>query len=167
MILTVVGNADPVRVSDLARRVLPKEGGPVIPRDYGQEPEAVAQREARLSMEVSSPQFLTGFKCRPIPEGEGQLRAMVLGDMACDLLFGESSPLYQRLYSQGLINSSFGGDFDLLPGAAYLYAGGESKAPAPWPPPSRRRRTAWSGRAWTTASSSGPSGPTSAPASGG
>ena len=129
MILTVVGNADPVRVSDLARRVLPKEGGPVIPRDYGQEPEAVAQREARLSMEVSSPQFLTGFKCRPIPEGEGQLRAMVLGDMACDLLFGESSPLYQRLYSQGLIHSSFGGDFDLLPGAAYLYAGGESKDP--------------------------------------
>nr|WP_326165092.1 pitrilysin family protein [uncultured Oscillibacter sp.] len=129
MILTVVGNVDPVRVSDLARRVLPKEGGPVIPRDYGQEPETVAQREARLSMEVSSPQFLTGFKCRPIPEGEGQLRAMVLGDMACDLLFGESSPLYQRLYSQGLINSSFGGDFDLLPGAAYLYAGGESKDP--------------------------------------
>lgn len=129
MILTVVGGVDPVRVSDLARRVLPKEGGPVIPRDYGQEPEAVAQREARLSMEVSSPQFLTGFKCRPIPEGEGQLRAMVLGDMACDLLFGESSPLYQRLYSQGLINSSFGGDFDLLPGAAYLYAGGESKDP--------------------------------------
>ena len=129
MILTVVGNADPVRVSDLARRVLPKEGGPVIPRDYGQEPEAVAQREARLSMEVSSPQFLTGFKCRPIPEGEGQLRAMVLGDMACDLLFGESSPLYQRLYSQGLINSSFGGDFEQLPGVAYLYAGGESKEP--------------------------------------
>lgn len=129
MILTVVGGVDPVRVSDLARRVLPKEGGPVIPRDYGQEPETVAQREARLSMEVSSPQFLTGFKCRPIPEGEGQLRAMVLGDMACDLLFGESSPLYQRLYSQGLINSSFGGDFDLLPGAAYLYAGGESKDP--------------------------------------
>ena len=108
MILTVVGNADPVRVSDLARRVLPKEGGPVIPRDYGQEPEAVAQREARLSMEVSSPQFLTGFKCRPIPEGEGQLRAMVLGDMACDLLFGESSPLYQRLYSQRVIASSGG-----------------------------------------------------------
>lgn len=129
MILTVVGNVDPIRVSDLARRILPKEGGPVIPRDYGQEPDAVAQRETRLSMEVSSPQFLAGFKCRPVPEGEERLRTMVLGDMACDLLFGESSPLYQRLYSQGLINSSFGGDFELLPGAAYLYAGGDSKDP--------------------------------------
>lgn len=129
MILTVVGDVDPVRVSGLARKVLPQEGGPAVPRDYGQEPEAVAERETRLAMEVSSRQFLTGYKCRPVPEGESRLRSMVLGDLACDLLFGESSPLYQRLYGQGLINSSFGGDFELLPGAAYLYAGGESKDP--------------------------------------
>ncbi len=129
MILTVVGNVDPVRVADLARRVLPREGGAVIPRDYGREPEAVAERETRMEMEVSCSQFLVGYKCDPVPEGEERLRAMVLGDIACDLLFGESSPLYQRLYSQGLINSSFGGDYELLPGAAHLYAGGESKAP--------------------------------------
>ena len=65
MILTVVGNVDPVKVSDLARRILPKEGGPVIPRDYGSEPEAVGAKEARMAMEVSSPQFLAGWKCRP------------------------------------------------------------------------------------------------------
>ena len=129
MILTVVGSVDPVRVSDLARRVLPKEGGPVIPRDYGDEPEALNARETRLAMEVSSPQFLAGYKCRPVREGEDRLRTMILGDLACDLLFGESSPLYQRLYRQGLINSSFGGAFELMPGAAFLYAGGESKEP--------------------------------------
>lgn len=129
MILTVVGNVDPVKVSDLARRVLPKEGGPAVPRDYGSEPETVAERETRLAMEVSSPQFLAGWKCRPAEKGEERLRAMILGDLACDLLFGESSPLYQRLYSQGLINSSFGGDFELMPGAAFLYAGGESREP--------------------------------------
>jgi len=129
MILTVVGNVDPVRTADLARRVLPAEGGPAVPRDYGAEPEAVAERETRLAMEVSNPQFLLGFKCRPVPQGEEHLRTMVLGDLACDLLFGESSPLYQRLYSQGLINASFGGDFEMLPGASYLYAGGESKEP--------------------------------------
>ena len=129
MILTVVGNVDPGEVSGLARRVLPKEGGPVIPRDYGDEPEALAERETRQAMEVSSPQFLAGWKCRPAPEGGDRLRHMVLGDLACDLLFGESSPFYQRLYSQGLINSSFGGAFELMPGVAYLYAGGESKDP--------------------------------------
>ena len=129
MILTVVGNVDPVKVSDLARRILPKEGGPVIPRDYGSEPEAVGAKEARMAMEVSSPQFLAGWKCRPVPEGEERLRRLILGNLACDLLFGESSPLYQRLYSQGLVNSSFGGDFEQMPCVAYLYAGGESKYP--------------------------------------
>ena len=49
--------------------------------------------------------------------------------MACDILLGDSSPLYHRLYDQGLINGSFGGGFDQLPGIAYLYAGGESSQP--------------------------------------
>src|SRR5699024_4173973 len=109
------------------RRILPREGGPEIPRDYGEEPETVAEAETSMAMEVSSPQFLTGFKCRPVPNGEEFLRTVVIGDMACDILLGDSSPLYLRLYDQGLINSSFGGAFEMLPGTAYLYAGGDSK----------------------------------------
>ena len=127
MILTVVGDVDPIHVADLARRILPREGGSIIPRDYGDEPEAVALRETSRAMEVSSPQFLTGFKCRPAAEGEDYLRLAVVGDMACDILLGESSPLYLRLYDQGLINTSFGGSFEMMPGVAYLYAGGDSK----------------------------------------
>lgn len=127
MILTVVGDVDPIHIADIARRILPREGGPEIPRDYGEEPEAVAETETSLAMEVSVPQFLTAFKCRPPREGEDFLREALLGGMACDILLGDSSPLYLRLYDQGLINSSFGGDFEQLPGAACLYAGGDSK----------------------------------------
>lgn len=127
MILTVVGDVDPIHAADIARRILPREGGPVIPRDYGAEPESVAQRETSLAMEVSSPQFLTAFKCRPPKDGEDYLRMSLLGNMACDILLGESSPLYLRLYGEGLINTSFGADFEQLPGAAMLYAGGDSK----------------------------------------
>ncbi len=129
MILTVVGNVDPIHVVDLARRILPREGGPAIPRDYGDEPSAIAERETKLTMEVSMPQFLLGFKCRPVDGGEDYLRTSLLGDMACDLLLGESSPLYQRLYTQGLIDSSFGGDYEVMPGVAHLFAGGDSKDP--------------------------------------
>lgn len=127
MILTVVGDVDPVHVVDMARRVLPLEGGPVIPRDYGDEPEAVAEKTTRMAMEVSSPQFLAGFKCRPVPNGEDYLRMSLIGDMACDILLGDSSPLYLRLYDEGVINTSFGGSFEMLPGIAYLYAGGDCK----------------------------------------
>ncbi len=129
MMLTVVGDVDPVHVIDLANRILPKEGGPVIPRDYGTEPMEVAQKEIKMAMEVSSPQFLAGFKCHPVPDGEMYLRTNLVGDMACDILLGDSSPLYLRLYDEGVINTSFGGSFEMLPGVAYLYAGGDCKDP--------------------------------------
>ena len=112
---------------DLANRVLPKLSGPIIERDYGTEPETVAEKETVLEMEVSAPQFLAGFKCAPAAEGNDYMRAAILGDMASDILLGESSALYQRLYEQGLINPSFGGAFEMMPGVAYLYAGGDSK----------------------------------------
>lgn len=127
MVLTVVGNVDPVHVVDIARRILPREGGPAIPRDYGTEPAQVAEKETKLAMEVSCPQFLTGFKCTPAEDGEGYMRQSLIGDMACDILLGDSSPLYLRLYDRGLINTSFGGAYEMMPGVAYLYAGGDSK----------------------------------------
>ena len=82
MVLTVVGNVDPVHVVDIARRILPREGGPAIPRDYGTEPAQVAEKETKLAMEVSCPQFLTGFKCTPAEDGEGYMRQSLIGDMA-------------------------------------------------------------------------------------
>ncbi len=130
MVLVCVGDLDPERVAAEAEDILPRQSGPDVPRDYGQEEgQAPAEREAHLAMEVSMPMFLAGYKCRPQAGGEPLLRQSIIGDMACDVLFGESSPLYTRLYQEGVINSSLGGNFDMLPGAAYLYVGGETKEP--------------------------------------
>ena len=78
-------------------------------------------------MEVALPQFLVGFKCAV--DEKDLMRQSLIGEMACDILLGDSSPLYERLYDEGLINSSFGGGFDQLPGVAVLCAGGESEQP--------------------------------------
>ena len=114
----------------IAREVLPDQCGEPIPRDYG-EGEALCpvKKEAQQKMEVSMPQFLAGYKCEPPQSGREHLRLSILGDMVCDILFGDSSPLYSRLYEEGLINNSFGGNFDILPGAAYLYVGGDTNEP--------------------------------------
>ena len=130
MILVCVGDVDPERVAAEAEAILPHESGPVIPRDYGQEEELTpAVRESRMAMEVSMPMFLAGYKCPSADSGEAKLRQSIIGDLACDVLFGDSSPLYTRLYEAGVINSSLGGNFDMLPGAAYLYVGGDAKEP--------------------------------------
>ena len=130
MCLVVVGDVEAQQVLDIARRVLPKDSGELIERDYGaEEPTEAARAYAEERMEVSMPSFLVGFKCPPQHGGEEQHRFAAIGELACDVLMGESSPLYARLYSQGLINGSFGAAFDILPGAAYAYAGGDSKDP--------------------------------------
>ena len=130
MCLVVVGDVDADKVLETACRILPESSGPDIPRDHGPaEDLTAAQPETSCTMEVAMPTFLLGFKCAPQADGPEQMRATAIGELACDLMMGESSPLYARLYSQGLINGSFGASYDILPGAAYVYAGGDSKDP--------------------------------------
>ena len=130
MVLCVAGNVDPERVLDMAREILPKEGKGSIPRDYGpDEPAAAARSRTELKMEVSTPIFQLGWKMDPAPKGEEQFRQKLIAELACEALLGNSSPLYVRLYRDGLINSSFSYGFDGYPSCAYAMAGGESTDP--------------------------------------
>ena len=130
MCLVVVGDVKPERIIASANQILPAKSGPLIRRDYGAEEElTAAEHFVSAAMEVAMPTVLVGFKCPPQHGGEQQHRFTAIGELACDVLMGESSPLYARLYAEGLINGSFGAAFDLLPGASYVYAGGDSKDP--------------------------------------
>ena len=130
MVLCVAGSVDPERVLDMAREILPREGKGSIPRDYGPaEPAGAARSRTELRMEVSTPIFQLGWKMEPAPRGEEQLRQKLVAELACEALLGNSSPLYVRLYREGLINSSFSYGFDGYPSCAYAMAGGESADP--------------------------------------
>ena len=130
MCLVIVGEVDEQAVIALAEEVLPRESGCVMVRDYGAEESLTPYtKEVRCRMEVSMPTFLAGFKCPPAPEGQERMRNNIIGELACDALLGDSSPLFARLYAEGLVNGSFGSSYDLLPGVAYVYVGGDSKDP--------------------------------------
>lgn len=130
MVLTVAGDVDPEQVCAVAQEILPGEITGQMERDYGgEEPSQVACAEKELTMEVSTPIFLLGFKCDPAPRGAEWLRRELAGELACEALLGSSTPLYARLYSQGLINKNFSYGFELYPGCAMLVAGGESRDP--------------------------------------
>lgn len=129
MVLCVAGNVDPERVEAIARKVLPDRTDPVAETDLGpaEEPEAY-QALVEKSMAVSAPLFQIGFKGEAPAPGEEQ-RQRLLGVLAGDVLFGVSSPLYSRLYEEGLINNSFSGGYEAEPGCAFLSVGGESRFP--------------------------------------
>ena len=75
------------------------------------------------------PTFQLGFKSEYVPGGEAAVRREMVADLAAEALFGESSPLYLRLYNEGLIDASFGGGFETIEGMAMLMASGDSENP--------------------------------------
>lgn len=131
MVLCVAGNVDPAQVCALAREILPQQAAPAIGRDCGaEEPPTVLRRETSKTMAVSAPLLQLGIKGTAAPDGPAQLRQRFLGELACEALAGSSSPLYRRLYDEGLINSGFYLGYLDYPGCAFLMAGGESRDPA-------------------------------------
>ena len=128
MVLCVAGDVDPERICALAREILPKKAGPIAAKDYGpKEEDRVAKDVVEQTMEVAQPIFQLGFKGDDPGRGEKNLRQQLVGELALECLLGNSTPLYARLYRQGLINANFYYGYESYPGVAFLVAGGESK----------------------------------------
>lgn len=130
MVLCVVGDVDPEKVREAAIRVLPAEAGEVPERDYG-EAEAELPHETRFDvvMEVSMPLFALGSRFMPAEKGENALRQRLVAELALRCLLSESSPLYSRMYADGLINNNFEYEVDYSAGAATVIVSGESMDP--------------------------------------
>ena len=130
MVLCVAGPVDPEHICDVAREILPKEAGPVAAKDYGEkEQPRAAQSYIEERMEVSAPIFQLGWKGDAPVNGEDRLRQELVGGLALEMLLGNSTPLYAKLYREGLINQEFGYGYESSLGCAFLAADGESKAP--------------------------------------
>jgi predicted Zn-dependent peptidase len=129
MILCVVGDVDPEEVVTIARQVLGDEMRPVGEKRREWVEEMGCAGEVKTQMEVSMPTFLMGFKCEATGNGDEAIRQEIIGDLACEALFGESSALYLKLYGEGLIDGSFGGGFETVDGGALVTCGGDSEDP--------------------------------------
>ena len=127
MFLCVIGDVDPEAVAAAAEARLQNipPSAVTAARSWA-EPMSVDKNLVTASMEVALPMFQLGFKCEPLPDGDEGVRQEIIGDLAAEALFGESSPLYLRLYDEGLIDASFGGGFETVEGMSMLAASGDS-----------------------------------------
>ncbi len=130
MLLCIVGDVDPDEVEKIAETKLQNIPYPTVeaPRLWD-EPLTVKTPYVTKQMEVAMPMFQLGFKSAPLPDGDGGVRQEIVGDMAAEALFGESSELYLKLYDEGLIDASFGGGYETIEGMSMLIASGDSENP--------------------------------------
>ena len=130
MILCVVGDVDPEEVTAIAEEILPKERRSVAVPDFGpEEPETAVTALSRREMDVSMTTFQLAFKCPKPPTGRDMAHRELVASLAAEMLFGQGSQLYQWLYEDGLIDSSFGGGEEFTAGTAMLTCGGDSNDP--------------------------------------
>lgn len=130
MALCVVGDVQPEAVAAIAAQEIPAPQSPAEPvvRAW-QETAQCARRCVHDEMDVVTPSFQLAFKCACAERGEAQALQEVVGDLAAEMLFGESSRLYRALYERGVIDTSFGGGFEAVDGCAMLTCSGDSNAP--------------------------------------
>lgn len=130
MLLCVVGDVDPAEVAKIAEKRLGNPALPPVTRVRRWQEDMVCNTAyGEKSMDVAMPMFHLGFKCESWEPGVEATRRELTAELAAEALFGESSPLYQSLYEQGLIDTSFGGGFETIDGMALFTASGDSNDP--------------------------------------
>lgn len=130
MVLCVVGDVDPEEVAAIAEEILPKEKRAAAVPDFGEaEPAEAVTPLSRREMDVAMTTFQLAFKCPPPPGGKAFAHRELVAGLAAEMLFGQSSQLYQWLYEDGLIDSSFGGGEEFGAGTAIVTCGGDSNDP--------------------------------------
>lgn len=130
MMLCVVGDVDPESVCRIAEETVKPLPPVTLVRDYGKPTDLrPAAAKTQREMSISMPTFTLGYRCPPPRADEDILRREIVAELASELLAGESSPFYRRLYEAGLIDSSFGIGYESVGTACAFVADGDSDDP--------------------------------------
>lgn len=94
------------------------------------EKEQIASSYCEKKLDVAVPLFALGFKDNDTAlSGKDLLKKEIETDILVDMLFSKSSDIYKTLYEKGLINESFGADYECCSEYAFACVTGESKKP--------------------------------------
>lgn len=131
MVLFAVGDIDIDKTLDIIKENMrqdKKQGK--IKRIYPKEPSSVYKKEVVQDMQVSIPLFNLGFKDTDVGFGGKKLLKKNLEiQIGLEMVLGRSSDLYERLYNEGLIDSTFSFDYGGEIDYGYSIIGGQSKDP--------------------------------------
>ncbi|MGN1420364.1 MAG: EF-P 5-aminopentanol modification-associated protein YfmH [Eubacterium sp.] len=128
MVLAVVGNVTPEQVTAVCDRMLKKAEPLEIERSFEAEPRDIAGSYNEYNLSMSMPVFSFGYKekCeKPIQD----IKTIVETNILLEILAGETSALYNSLFEEGLINSSFSKEYFIGYGYEAIIFDGESENP--------------------------------------
>lgn len=129
MAVAVVGDLDPEEVFSIVDNMIKFKDKGSVEKKYPDEPEEINSDYKEQKLAVSMPLFFMGIKDNVRVSGDELLkRRTALAIILTDIM-GRSSHLYDKLYSDGLINDSFRFEASLDQAYGYVAWGGQSSDP--------------------------------------
>ncbi len=133
MAVFVVGDVDAGRVLDqIEANIAKRNYQPLgeIKRLFPEEPEEIARDYVEQSLVVSQPILNLGFKEHDVGyDGKALFKREIATSLMLDVVFGSSSPLYNELYEEGLIDDEFDAGYVAEIGYGHTIVGGETLDP--------------------------------------
>lgn len=130
MILFTCGNVDIERVIETADKYIKGNDIGDVKCFFPKEPKHINKSEITQKLSVSRPLFAIGFKDTDTGyDGAALLKKDIVTSILLEMISGEGSPLYNRLYDSGLINDSFGSEYEGEPNYGFSSFLGESPDP--------------------------------------
>lgn len=126
MVLAVSGNCTVDEVLEVADRLLKPCEDQKLETVFPEETLEIVQAETTETAAVGQTMFNIGIKCAP-KTGYANLKAEMEAHIAMRVLAGTSSPLYQSMLKDGLINDTFSTEIFNGDGFFTVIFGGESR----------------------------------------
>ena len=128
MCLAIVGDVTPEQVLSVCDRMLETAQPLSIERSFEAEPRETAESYAEYNLAMSMPVFSFGYKeeCKELTQ---DLRKMTEVNILLEILAGDTSELYNRMFEKGLINTSFSKEYFTGFGYEAIMFDGESVNP--------------------------------------
>lgn len=128
MALVVVGNADVDRIIEICDEYLKEAENVTVERSFEPEPREIVKDYEEYNLAMSMPVFSFGYK-EKCETPTRSLNEVVETGILLEIIAGESSPLYSRLFEEGLINSNFSKEYFVGYGYEAILFEGESSNP--------------------------------------
>ena len=129
MTMVVCGDFEPEKLlEEIKKRLIKKENQGEIKRIYAKEERGINQKEKEVSMELSNPLFLIGYKDN-VENKENFVKRHIAIEILLNMIIGKSSELYKRLYEENILLNEPSFDYEFSDEYAHITISGQSRNP--------------------------------------
>lgn len=132
MTIFVTGDFDAEKILTVIEQSIIKNNpfNEEIERIYPDEPKEIASPYKEIKLSVAMPKFMIGFKDTDTGySGEKLLKKSIETEIILQMIFAKSSPLYEKLYNEGLISPNLYSEFSSQIDYSYTAIEGQSANP--------------------------------------